>query len=95
MIMLAARDIIELIKKYSGTIVSGGTNHTRKHLLNSTSDHESTVTAGHIYKADSNSLPVDSGLYVDLTETNERLQVKFKGASNTVYNVVLENPNET
>jgi hypothetical protein len=37
-------------------------DHNKKHDLDSTSDHTSTVTTGNLYKADANSLPEDAGV---------------------------------
>ena len=35
-----------------------------------------------------------NGIYVDLTETNEKLQLKRNGASGTVYTLIVEDPTE-
>lgn len=87
--------VIHLIKQYVGRALVGGVGvHSKKHSLQSISDHTSTATPGQILKADAAGLPVDSGLYVDLTEPNERLQLKYRSPSNKVYNVILEDPGE-
>jgi hypothetical protein len=87
--------IIELIKKYMGrTIINGVGTHAKKHSIQSILDHTSTATPGQFLKADAAGLPVDSGFFLDLTEPNERLQLKYKAPSNTTYNILLEDPNE-
>jgi len=69
-------------------------SHIRLHALDSTDDHSSSIPRYHLMMADANGLPSDGKIYLDLTETNEKLQLKIETPSHNILTFVLEDPDE-